>query len=78
MTQEDIERGRQIFESGKYAPNPENSGDHAGEDIPLDDQPENVDPIEPPNGAELLDDLVAWFARFIAVTNPDDFPLLAL
>jgi hypothetical protein len=37
-----------------------------------------VPPIEPPNGADLLDDLVAWFARFIAVTNPDDLPLLAL
>lgn len=29
-------------------------------------------------GAALLDDLTAWFGRFIAVTNPDDLYLLAL
>lgn len=33
---------------------------------------------EPVDGAQLLDDLVAWWRRFIAVTNPDDLDLLAL
>jgi putative DNA primase/helicase len=47
MTQEDIERGRQIFESGKHAPNPENN---AGEDIP-NDQPGDVPPMDEPESA---------------------------
>jgi hypothetical protein len=38
----------------------------------------DVPPIEPPNGAELLNDLVTWFGRFIRVTHPDDVPLLTL
>jgi hypothetical protein len=42
-----------------------------GNGIPLE-EPEPVD------GAELLDDLVTWWARFIAVTDPDDLNLLAL
>jgi hypothetical protein len=33
---------------------------------------------EPVDGAELLDNLVTWWARFIAVTDPDDLFLLAL
>jgi hypothetical protein len=33
---------------------------------------------EHPDGDHLLDDVVAWFGRFIRVTDPDDLPLLAL
>ena len=31
-----------------------------------------------PDGAELLGDIVAWYGRFIRVTDPDDFNLLTL
>jgi hypothetical protein len=31
-----------------------------------------------PDGADVLDRLVAWFGRFIAVTDPDDLYILAL
>jgi uncharacterized protein DUF3631 len=31
-----------------------------------------------PDGAELLDDIAAWFGRFIRVTDPDDLNLLTL
>jgi Protein of unknown function (DUF3631) len=69
-TAEDIERGRAIFESGKHA----TTDSHVP---PMDEG--DVPPIgEEVSGAELLDDLVTWFGRFIRVTHPDDLFLLAL
>ncbi|MGO9283584.1 MAG: hypothetical protein ACLP75_11475, partial [Mycobacterium sp.] len=34
--------------------------------------------LDNPDGAELLDKLAEWFARFICVTDPDDLNLLVL
>jgi hypothetical protein len=41
------------------------------------DQPVSL-AVDTTVGSALLDDLVAWFGRFIAVTNGDDLPLLAM
>jgi hypothetical protein len=37
-----------------------------------------LEALENPDGAELLDDIAAWFGRFIRVTDPDDLNLLTL
>jgi hypothetical protein len=79
-----IARGKEIAESGKYQPKPEAEKppwrDRMEQWIDglVPDDPGPPEPDQPAEGSELLDDLVAWFGRFIAVTNADDLPLLAL
>ncbi len=64
-----VERGRQIIASGKHAPRG---------DVDRSDELHDWYAEDESDGAELLDDLTAWFQRFIAVTDERDLHLLAL
>ncbi len=57
-----VAAGERIAASGKYTPAP-------GGDVP---------PGRSRDDVELLDDLESWFARFIAMPDPEDCKLLAL
>ena len=47
-------------------------------DIDRSDEVRELDALDNPDGAELLDDIKEWFGRFIAVTDPDDLSILSL
>ena len=47
-------------------------------DIDRSDEVRELDALDNPDGAELLDDIKEWFGRFIAVTDPDDLNILSL
>jgi len=46
--------------------------------IDRSDEVRELDALDNPDGAELLDDIAAWYGRFIRVTDPDDLNLLTL
>src|SRR5271165_3944637 len=46
--------------------------------IDRSDEVRELDALDNPDGAELLDDIAAWYGRFIRVTDPDDLCILSL
>ena len=47
-------------------------------DIDRSDEVREMYAADHPDGADLLDNLVVWFSRFIRVTDPDDIYLLSV
>ena len=75
---DDIERGRRIVESGKYAPAPENGCD-ADASATDGDSPATATATVPiPDGAALLSDVERFAGRFLAFATTHHLVVVVL
>lgn len=71
-------RGKQLAHSGKYNPKTAEPQDEDGNSVMPLHSSETVHGGGQCDGAEVLNRIVAWYGRFIRVTDPDDLYLLTL